>query len=312
MLCLEPLILMCCLAICSSSYNLTFHVLLFQNLFVLMKHVRFWVFVNSQLVFVFRNSSTFVYVLFQHLKCVFFWASIELVLTTGVLEQHCGSNQPHTTQPGSCFTCNPTWTHLIANHCIEFDEQSELARTAYWAVHVMNIRQLFSSIFEDLILQAVCFLYVQSSNKYPMHQIDIHYTDFSLSGDCFGTDIIHNCTKLSNFGVRGLVFGPIFAKFQCAFFCIWKNEGKWQYGPTKTQTCIFLSSDFFNTQNRTGICGYQQPSGRIGIQRWLLHLLEPPKEPMRLCWTDLNEVRNQVKCRSTDSNHQKAMYAQQS
>ena len=51
-------------------------------------------------------------------------------------------------------------------------------------------------------------------------------TDFSLSGGCFGTDIIKNCTKLSNIGVHGLIFWPIFAKFQCASFLIRKNVEK--------------------------------------------------------------------------------------
>ena len=45
----------------------------------------------------------------------------------------------------------------------------------------------------------------------------MHFPDFNLSGGCFGTDIIQNCTKLSNIVVPELMFGPIFAKFHCAF-----------------------------------------------------------------------------------------------
>ena len=32
------------------------------------------------------------------------------------------------------------------------------------------------------------------------------FSDFNLSGGCFGTDIIQNCTKWSNIGVHGLNF----------------------------------------------------------------------------------------------------------
>ena len=53
----------------------------------------------------------------------------------------------------------------------------------------------------------------------------IHLTDFNLSGDCFGTDIIQNCTKWSNMEVHGRSFGPIFAKFHCASF-LFQKVGK--------------------------------------------------------------------------------------
>ena len=43
---------------------------------------------------------------------------------------------------------------------------------------------------------------------------------FNLSGGCFGTDIIQNCTKLSNIGVNRLISGPIFAKFHCVSFLL--------------------------------------------------------------------------------------------
>ena len=46
------------------------------------------------------------------------------------------------------------------------------------------------------------------------------YSDFHLSGGCFGTDIIQKCTKRFQIGVHGLTIWPIFAKFQCASFLI--------------------------------------------------------------------------------------------
>ena len=47
-----------------------------------------------------------------------------------------------------------------------------------------------------------------------------YLSDFSLSGDCFGTDIIQKCTKWFQIGVHGLKIGQIFAKFQCVSFLI--------------------------------------------------------------------------------------------
>ena len=54
----------------------------------------------------------------------------------------------------------------------------------------------------------------------------IHLTDFNLSGGCFGTGIIQNCTKWSNMGVHGLSLGPFVAKLRCASFLIRKNQEK--------------------------------------------------------------------------------------
>ena len=51
----------------------------------------------------------------------------------------------------------------------------------------------------------------------------IHNPDFNFSGGCFGTDIIQNCTKLSNIGVHPLSFGPIVAKFHCVS-CLIRNK----------------------------------------------------------------------------------------
>ena len=51
-------------------------------------------------------------------------------------------------------------------------------------------------------------------------------SDFNLSGGCFGTEIIQNCTKWSNIGVHGLSFGPIEAEFQGVSFLIQKNAEK--------------------------------------------------------------------------------------
>ena len=53
--------------------------------------------------------------------------------------------------------------------------------------------------------------------------LNTHLTDFNLSGGCFGTEIIKNCTKWSNIAVHGLSFGPIEAEFQGASFLIQKN-----------------------------------------------------------------------------------------
>jgi len=50
-----------------------------------------------------------------------------------------------------------------------------------------------------------------------------YFTDFNLSGGCFGTEIIKNGTKWSNIGVHGLSIGPIEAEFQGASFLIQKN-----------------------------------------------------------------------------------------
>ena len=52
----------------------------------------------------------------------------------------------------------------------------------------------------------------------------IHLTGFSLSGGCFGIDVIQNCTKWSNMGVHGLSYGPFGAKLRCASFLIRKNQ----------------------------------------------------------------------------------------
>ena len=71
----------------------------------------------------------------------------------------------------------------------------------------------------------------------------MHFTDFNLSGGCFGTDVIQNHTKWSNIGDHGLIFGPIFAKFQCAFFNS-KKCGKWQYGQKKHKHFVFREKIF--------------------------------------------------------------------
>ena len=67
----------------------------------------------------------------------------------------------------------------------------------------------------------------------------LHCADFNLGRGCFGTDIIRNCTKLSNIKIHELIFGPIFAKFDCASFSIQKNGEKWQYGPKKHKHVVF-------------------------------------------------------------------------
>ena len=72
----------------------------------------------------------------------------------------------------------------------------------------------------------------------------LDYADFNLSGGCFGTDILQKYTKLSKIRVHGPIFGPIFAKFQCASFLLRKNVEKWQYGPTKHKMSFFVKKSF--------------------------------------------------------------------
>ena len=75
-------------------------------------------------------------------------------------------------------------------------------------------------------------------------KLGMQISDFNLSGGCFGTDIIQNCTKWSNIGVHGLIFGPIFAKFHCASFSIRNNKEKLLYGPTKHTNVVFREKIF--------------------------------------------------------------------
>ena len=58
------------------------------------------------------------------------------------------------------------------------------------------------------------------SKGYGLECLMSYLSDFNLSGGCFGTNIIQNCTKWPNIGVHVLSFGPIFAKFQSAPFLL--------------------------------------------------------------------------------------------
>jgi hypothetical protein len=60
-----------------------------------------------------------------------------------------------------------------------------------------------------------------SIDWWPGWQGEINLSDFNLSGGCFGTDIIQNCTKWSQIGVHGLKIGQIFPKLSDFF---WKND----------------------------------------------------------------------------------------
>ena len=51
-----------------------------------------------------------------------------------------------------------------------------------------------------------------------------YFSDFNLSGDCSGTDIIQECTKWFQMRVHGLEIGQIFAKCQRA--SVQKNTKK--------------------------------------------------------------------------------------
>ena len=64
------------------------------------------------------------------------------------------------------------------------------------------------------------------------------FSDFNLSGGCFGTDIIQKCTKWSQIGAHGLKIWPIFAKFECVSFLIRENVEKWQYGRNKLEKIV--------------------------------------------------------------------------
>ena len=82
---------------------------------------------------------------------------------------------------------------------------------------------------------------VESSNK--ARELRVAYgtlliADFNLSGGCFGTDIVQNYTKCSNIEAHGLIFWPIFAKFQCAF-CLLRKMKKHDHMAKKTQKCSF-------------------------------------------------------------------------
>ena len=65
------------------------------------------------------------------------------------------------------------------------------------------------------------------------------FADFSLSGGCFGTDIIQNCTKWSNMGLHGLSYGPFVAKLRCASSLNSKKSRTMTIWSNKTQTCCF-------------------------------------------------------------------------
>ena len=75
----------------------------------------------------------------------------------------------------------------------------------------------------------------------------LHFTDFSLSGGCFGTDI-QKCTKWSQIGVHGLKVGQIFAKFQCAFFWFEKG-GNMIIWVKQMQKCNFSSNRSLRSYN---------------------------------------------------------------
>ena len=66
-----------------------------------------------------------------------------------------------------------------------------------------------------------------------------YIADFNLSGGCFGTEIIPKCTKWSNIKIHGLFFGPILAKFQCAFFNS-KKRGKMTIWSKKQKNIVFV------------------------------------------------------------------------
>ena len=73
----------------------------------------------------------------------------------------------------------------------------------------------------------------------------IHLADFNLSGGCFGTEIIQNCTNWSNIGVHCLRLGPIEAEFQGASFLVQKNAGKWS---KKHKNVVFGENHFWEAK----------------------------------------------------------------
>ena len=82
--------------------------------------------------------------------------------------------------------------------------------------YITNMHQISA----DLLERRACEMPVKSSNPFQSTSQLINPTDFNLSGGCFGTDIIQNCTKWSNMGVHGLSLGPFVAKLRCASFLL--------------------------------------------------------------------------------------------
>ena len=94
------------------------------------------------------------------------------------------------------------------------------------------MNEVGDELVECSIFTKRCILLHQPCPAYhtPLLEEDMmmewNFSDFNLSGCCFGTEIIQNCTKWLNIGVHGLRLGPIEAEFQGASFLIEKNAEK--------------------------------------------------------------------------------------
>ena len=115
---------------------------------------------------------------------------------------------------------------------MDFDRFSFLVRGVHWgrAAALPPRRILF--VIQSNLIQFNQILLTFNFRPYTI-------ADFNLSGGCFGTDMNQNCAKLSNIGVHGLIFGPMFDKFHSVCFSIWKHVGKLQYGQTKLKNVVF-------------------------------------------------------------------------
>ena len=100
------------------------------------------------------------------------------------------------------------------------------------------------SLWYTIFFQYVCYLFAICLVLYFFLLLYFWYVwsniaDFSLSGVCFGTDIIQKYTKWFQIGVHGLKIGQIFSKLQCALFLIWKRWKNENMGEKNTYNCSF-------------------------------------------------------------------------
>ena len=98
-------------------------------------------------------------------------------------------------------------------------------------------------------------------SRFPWMPFSIR-SGFSLSGCCFGTGIIQNCTKWSNMGVHGLSYEPFVAKLRCTSFLLRKNQEQWQYGPTKHKNVDREKKSLRSYMPHTKV-GKNKPSDKI-------------------------------------------------
>ena len=100
---------------------------------------------------------------------------------------------------------------------------------AFYVLHIfINVRYIYFFFF-------VCFLCFEC------------VACFSLGGRCFVTDVIQQCTKWCQMGVHKLIFGQMFAIFQCESSLIRKCSIKSHSGQKGTQIIVFLTKTIRQT-----------------------------------------------------------------